>query len=201
MPDMFITFMAFALIATLSPGGATTLATASGVQFGYRRSVPLMLGIATGLALLSTAGATGLGAVMSAFPALQLAIKLAGSLYLIWLAWQIWAAGRPHNASGAEQRPIGYISGVALLILNPKGWAMTMAAAASFAALSSEPLVLAAIMATTFAAAALTSLSVWCLGGALLARVLTSDSQWRLVNRTLAALLALSIAPLWMPSA
>lgn len=199
MPDMLLAFMAFALIATLSPGGATTLATASGVRFGYRRSVPLMLGIATGLALLSTAGATGLGAVMTAFPALQFAIKLAGTLYLIWLAWQVWAAGQPKDTSSPEQRPIGYMSGVALLILNPKGWAMTMAAAASFAALSTEPFILAGIMATTFAVAALASLSVWCLGGALLSRVLTTEGQWRLVNRTLAGLLTLSIAPLWMP--
>lgn len=199
MPDTFPTFMLFALVATLSPGGATTLATASGVRFGYRRSVPLMLGIATGLALLSTAGATGLAALLGAAPALQLAIKLAGTLYLLWLAWQICSAGAPHGSPEDNQSPIGFLAGVALLLLNPKGWAMTMAAAASFAALSAEPFVLAGIMASTFAAAALISLSIWCLGGALLAQILTSDRQWRLVNRTLALLLAASIAPLWLP--
>lgn len=199
MPDTFITFMLFAIVATLSPGGATTLATASGVRFGYRRSVPLMLGIAAGLAILSTAGATGLGAVMSAFPALQLAIKVAGTLYLTWLAWQIWGAARPQDTAQDNHSPIGFISGVALLLLNPKGWAMTMAAAASFAALSSNPIILAAIMATTFALSAVTSLSVWCLGGALLSQILTTDLQWRLVNRTLAVLLIASIAPLWVP--
>ncbi len=199
MPDTFITFMLFAIIATLSPGGATTLATASGVRFGYRRSVPLMLGIAAGLAILSTAGATGLGAIMSALPALQLAIKVVGTVYLMWLAWQIWGAVRPQGTAQDSQNPIGFISGVALLLLNPKGWAMTMAAAASFAALSSDPIILAAIMATTFALAALTSLSVWCLGGALLSQILTTDLQWRLVNRALAVLLVASIAPLWVP--
>ncbi len=199
MPDTFITFMLFAIVATLSPGGATTLATASGVRFGYRRSVPLMLGIAAGLAILSTAGATGLGAIMSAFPALQLAIKVAGTGYLIWLAWQIWGAVRPQGPNQANQNPIGFLSGVALLLLNPKGWAMTMAAAASFAALSSDPIILAAIMATTFALAAVTSLSIWCLGGAVLSQILTTNLQWRLVHRTLAVLLIASIAPLWVP--
>lgn len=199
MSDTLLTFMLFALIATLSPGGATTLATASGVRFGFRRSVPLMLGIAAGLAILATAGATGLAALLGALPALQLAIKVAGTVYLTWLAWQIWGAGRPQDTSQDNQNPIGFVSGVALLLLNPKGWAMTMAAAASFAALSSNPIVLAAIMATTFAIAALTSLSVWCLGGALLSRILTKEVQWRLVNRTLALLLVASIAPLWVP--
>ncbi len=199
MPDTFITFMLFAIVATLSPGGATTLATASGVRFGYRRSVPLMLGIAAGLAILSTAGATGLGAIMSAFPVLQLAIKVAGTLYLTWLAWQIWGAVRPQGPNQDNQNPIGFLSGVALLLLNPKGWAMTMAAAATFAALSSDPIILAAIMATTFALAAVTSLSIWCLGGAVLSQILTTDLQWRLVNRALAVLLVASIAPLWVP--
>lgn len=199
MPETFLSFALFTIIATLSPGGATTLATASGVRFGYQRSVPLMLGIAAGLAILSTAGATGLAALMAALPALQLAIKVAGTVYLVWLAWQIWGAGRPQSAQQDNQRPIGFVSGVALLLLNPKGWAMTMAAAASFAALASDPFVLAAIMAATFAIAALTSLSLWCLGGALLSQLLTKEAQWRLVNRTLAVLLVASIAPLWMP--
>ncbi len=199
MTDTFLTFALFASVATLSPGGATTLATASGVNFGYRRSMPLMLGIATGLALLSTAGATGLAAFLSAFPALQVAIKLCGTVYLLMLALQIWGTGRPQNANETDPRPIGFLAGVALLLLNPKGWAMTMAAAASFSALSADPFVLAALMATTFAAAALASLSVWCVGGALLSQLLTRDAQWLLVNRILALLLAGSIAPLWIP--
>ena len=199
MTETFLSFALFTIIATLSPGGATTLATASGVRFGYRRSMPLMLGIAAGLAILASAGATGLGALLQAVPALQVAIKLVGTVYLLWLAVQIWNAGRPQDPDSAGQAPHGFLTGVALLLLNPKGWAMTMAAAASFAALSAEPLMLAAIMAATFASAAVASLSVWCLGGTLLARTLSTEAQWRFVNRGLGALLTASIVPLWMP--
>ncbi|MEM8689485.1 MAG: LysE family translocator [Pseudomonadota bacterium] len=199
MPDTFISFALFTIIATLSPGGATTLATASGVRFGYRRSMPLMLGIAAGLAILASAGATGLGALLNAAPTLQVAIKLVGTVYLLWLAMQIWNAGRPQTPGETSPSPHGFLAGVALLLLNPKGWAMTMAAAGSFAALSAKPLTLAAIMAATFATAAVASLSLWCLGGTLLAQTLNTEAQWRLVNRVLGALLAASIVPLWMP--
>ncbi|TIX04314.1 MAG: LysE family translocator, partial [Mesorhizobium sp.] len=76
----------FALISTSTPGIATTLSTASGAQFGFRRSVPLMAGSAAGLATVAAAGAAGLAGLLAAVPSLQLAMKIAGSLYLIWLA-------------------------------------------------------------------------------------------------------------------
>ncbi|WP_164066717.1 LysE family transporter, partial [Serratia marcescens] len=69
--------------------GATTLATASGARFGLRRSVPLMAGIAFGLTCLAAAAAAGLAGLLLAAPMLQLAMKLAGSLYLFWLALAI----------------------------------------------------------------------------------------------------------------
>lgn len=57
MPTIIDAFLLFALVATLSPGGATTVVTASGIQYGYIRSIPLILGIAVGLAMLAAAGA------------------------------------------------------------------------------------------------------------------------------------------------
>jgi threonine/homoserine/homoserine lactone efflux protein len=61
----------FVVVATVTPGGATTLATASGTRFGFVRSIPMMLGVALGLALLAAVASLGLGRMLLALPALQ----------------------------------------------------------------------------------------------------------------------------------
>ena len=53
MSQTLFSLIVFVIVATITPGGATTLATASGTQFGFRRSVPLLGGIALGLASLA----------------------------------------------------------------------------------------------------------------------------------------------------
>ena len=188
----------FVAVATVTPGGATTLATASGAHFGFRRSLPYMMGIAAGLASMGAAAAAGLGGVLLALPALQLAMKAAGSLYLVWLAVRIARNGAPGNGGGSLHKPAGFASGVWMLWHNPKGWAMTLGAAASFAALASGPLRLGALLGAAFGVAALASLSLWCCAGLLFARLLRTERQWRLLNAALALLLVMSIAPMWL---
>ena len=198
MSEPITSLLLFALVATVSPGGATTLATASGAQFGYARSVPLMAGIAAALATLTGATAAGLSAVLLALPVLSVLMKLAGSAYLIWLAWKIGSMGAPQGNAQDGASPMGFATGYLLLLVNPKAWAMAFAASASFSAVASGPLQLALAMGTVFAGAALLSLSLWCGGGALLARTIRTQMQWRAVNMGLAALLAASIVPLWI---
>ncbi|HMC11747.1 MAG TPA: LysE family transporter [Pirellulaceae bacterium] len=188
----------FAAVATITPGGATALATASGAHFGFGRSVPLMTGIAAGLASMAAAAALGLGGMLLALPTLQLALKAIGTLYLLWLAWRIGRSGSPQLDKNLA-RPQSFIGGIWLLWYNPKGWAMTSGAAVSFAALAASPAELAVLLGTVFGVAAIVSLSLWCTAGQVLARRLTADWQWRALNMLLAFLLAASIIPVWLP--
>ncbi|MFS2106731.1 LysE family translocator [Ralstonia sp. Ralssp135] len=188
----------FAVVSTVSPGGATTLATASGSQFGFRRSIPLMVGIAVGLASLAAGAAAGLAGLLMAAPGLLLVMKAAGSAYLLWLAWKVARSGPP-NLNAAATVPTTLLGGACLLWLNPKGWAMALGAAASFAMLASGPLQLAALLGATFGLAALASLSLWCAAGIVLARLLKTPRQWRVLNAVLGVLLAVSIMPMWQP--
>ena len=198
MSEMFYAFALFAAVATITPGGATTLATASGSRFGYARSLPLIAGIASGLAVLVASAATGLGALVQSVPVLSLALKLVGSAYLLWLAVRIASAGAPGANSEDRAVPIGFAGGLLLLLVNPKGWTMAFGAAASFSGLAASPVSLAAILGGTFAVAATVSLSLWCLGGTVLARVVRTPRQWMILNASLGALLALSVVPIWL---
>ena len=186
----------FVLVATVSPGGATTLATASGVQFGVRRSLPLMLGIATGLTTLAVAASLGLAGVLLGVPHLELVVRVLGSTYLLWLAWTIGRSSAPGQTTLA--RPRRYGTGVLLLWLNPKAWAITLGAAGAFAARVDGPVRLAVLLGGAFAVGAGLSQLLWCSLGGAVARLLTKPWHWRALNVTLAVLVVASVLPLWL---
>jgi threonine/homoserine/homoserine lactone efflux protein len=196
-PEGYLLLALFALVSTITPGGATTLAMASGAHFGFRRSVPLMAGIALGLTAMAAAAGAGLAGLLLAAPSLQFALRVIGSVYLMWLAWQIASSGSPRRGTNVTRRA-GFVGGAWVLCLNPKAWAMTLSAAASFIALASGPLQLALLLGLTFGTAAAVSLSLWCMGGLLLARTLRTDRQWRMLNLALGLLLAAPVIPMWL---
>ncbi|MBZ9894145.1 LysE family translocator [Mesorhizobium sp. BR1-1-6] len=196
MVQPVIPLILFALVATSTPGIATTLSTASGAQFGFRRSIPLVVGSAAGLATVTGAAAAGLAGLLLAMPSLQLAMKIAGSLYLVWLALKIGRAGAP-KLDVTMIKPNSFLGGAGIQWLNPKGWAMGLGAAASFAALADGPARLALLLGSTFGLTAAFSLSLWCVAGMLLARLLKTEQQWRALNILLGLVLAASIIPMW----
>lgn len=196
MSELFISLLTFAAVSTVSPGGATTLATASGARFGYLRSLPLIAGMAIGVGSLVGGAAVGLASIAEAVPDLDLWLRVAGSAYLLWLAILIGRQGAP-GSRGEADAPLGLIAGLLLLLANPKAWTMAFAAAGAYAKLADDPLVLAALVGGIFFSAAGLSLTVWCLGGAWLARTIRADWQWRALNIAFAVLLVGSVVLIW----
>jgi threonine/homoserine/homoserine lactone efflux protein len=196
MPEL-ISLVTFAIVAAISPGGATTLATASGAQFGMLRSIPLLAGMAAGLGALVGIVAGGLGSAIVSWPQLQVWLRIAGSVYLLWLAWTVGRLGPPQSKPGGPGRPLGFVAGVLLLWMNPKGWTMAVAAAGAYAGLADGPYSLALLLGSVFGTAAALSLTLWCTGGSWLSRMLRTEAQWRAANVILGLLLAASIVPLW----
>jgi len=195
--DLFASFLLFVAVTTLSPGGATALATSSGMRHGVRGSLPLILGMMSGMVTITAASAFGLGNLFLAYPSFRLGLAALGTAYFLWLAWKIGGSGAPALDEDRAKPPIGFAAGVLLLWLNPKAWTMALGAAASFGGLADNPVRLALILSGTFAVCGTGSLILWAFGGAELARRLTSPFQWRVLNLVLAALLLVSILPVW----
>ncbi|MDP5218752.1 LysE family transporter [Ruegeria sp. 2205SS24-7] len=198
MFDQFFALVLFALIATGSPGGATTLATASGARFGLLRSIPLITGIALTLSGLVAVSCSGLATTLQAAPALNLIVKALGTVYLLWLAVKLGFSGAPNTINANGERPLSFINGAMLLLVNPKAWAMALGVASSFSQLVSDPILLGGLLAAVFALSALLSLTFWALTGRLVSRVLSADWHWHIFNGGMAGLLAVSILQLWV---
>jgi threonine/homoserine/homoserine lactone efflux protein len=189
---------ALAVATTFTPGPSTLLAAASGASFGVRRTVPLMAGVAAGLAILMIAAAAGLIVLVQAVPSIHIAIKFLGSAYLLWLCWKITtitpASGQPSMLTS----PVGFGAGMMVLLANPKAWSMAIAASATYAGLVPNAMLLALVLGGVFAAAAIAATLFWCAGGVMLGNTLRSAKQWKTVNLILGGLTAASIIPLWL---
>ena len=181
----------FAFVASITPGPNNLMLLTSGVNFGIRRTIPHMAGITLGFNGLVLLVGLGLGAVFAATPGLQLALKIACALYLVYLAWRIATAGA--LSPGAEAaRPMRLAEAVAFQAVNPKGWAMALSVAAGYGTAS-----LAGALTTTGVMALINipCMLAWALFGVGLREALSDERRLRIFNLVMAGLLVLSILP------
>ena len=120
----------FALVSSGTPGPNNALLWASGLQFGFRATVPQIIGTSAGIGILAVAVAAGLGAVVTGLPEVELALKLVGSFYLLFLAFQLAGGAALQRAQIA--RPLRVHEAAAFQFLNPKAWLFALAAVSTF---------------------------------------------------------------------
>lgn len=183
---MTAALVGFVFLGLFSPGPNVILLTASGARFGFRATVPHILGVALGVGI--TAGVTGLGigALLLARPGLTLALKITACAWILWMARALWLSD-PVNRD-ARARPFTLLEAVLFQWVNPKVWAVALAATAFVADLA--PGAQAATLALTFSVLNLGVCLFWTSAGAMLARLLADPRRWRLFMRGMALALA-----------
>ncbi|MCR6488692.1 LysE family translocator [Amycolatopsis sp. OK19-0408] len=196
MAELLGPLLLFAVVMVVSPGTNNVLATTSGLRFGLRASLRLLAGLGLGVVSLVVLAALGLGFVVTAVPHTQTVLRALGTAYLLWLAVRILRSGRPGPAAARDART--FTTGLLVSWLNPKVWVLALSAVAGYSAIAADPLVLAAILGGVFAAVIVPNLLLWCSCGQLLAAKLTTDHHWRVANTVLAALLVVSVVPIWL---
>lgn len=188
--------MTFALVMSITPGPNNTMLLASGVNFGFRRTMPHMLGITCGCMVMMIAIALGLGQVFTRFPALYSVMEIVSVAYLLYLAWKI-AASRTLSVNDGNERPMTFLQAAAFQWVNPKAWMMAVTGVTAFH-LNDNLLVNALLLTAAFAIVNLPSITVWAAFGLAVRRFLTSPGVLRAFNWTMAALLIASIAPVFL---
>ncbi|MGY2189314.1 Cysteine/O-acetylserine efflux protein [compost metagenome] len=197
--DLLLGFALFALVTSITPGPNNTMLLASGVNFGFNRTIPHMLGITCGFFVLVVAVGFGLGAVFQTYPVLYTVLRYVGAAYLLYLAWKIAHSGPVSDSEKGEGKPISYLGAAAFQWVNPKAWIMAIGAISTYTPMQgyfTNVIVIAAV----FALINLPSVSVWAACGTLLRNVL-KDRRWlRLFNWGMAALLVASLYPILLES-
>jgi threonine/homoserine/homoserine lactone efflux protein len=189
----------YSFVMSITPGPNNVMVTASGALFGYRRTVPHLLGVSLGAALQTALVCLGLGLVFERFPVLHEVLRWAGAAYLAWLGWRIFASGLSVGEAKREASPIGFIAAALFQLLNPKAWMMALTIATLFLPREVSPLVGSLIVGAVLALVNYPCISVWALFGAAMRRVLTDPYRRRWFNAILAIALAVTgVAMVWM---
>ena len=190
--QQLLALVAFAFVTSITPGPNNLMLMASGANFGVRRTVPHMLGVALGFMLMAALVGAGLAQVFVAAPQLYAVLKVASVAYLLVLAWKIATAPPPGDAARAG-RPMTFLAAAAFQWVNPKAWAMALTAVSVYAPSQAIGGILA--VAAVFGAVNLPSVGAWAVLGQGMRRVLTSPARLRAFNVGMAVLLVASLVP------
>ena len=194
--EQFLALLVFSFVTSATPGPNNMMLLASGVNFGFVRTIPHMLGIGLGFTLMVLLVGLGIGQVFALLPWLYGVLKVLGFAYMLWLAWKIANAGTIGEGREAS-RPMTFLAAAAFQWVNPKAWAMAISAVATYT-LPDDYVFSVVVVALTFGLVNLPTVSTWALFGVWLRRFLSDPRAVRWFNWTMAVLLVASLLPvLW----
>ncbi|MBY4676197.1 LysE family translocator [Marinobacterium arenosum] len=194
--EFLLPLASYAFVTSITPGPNNLMLTASGIRFGFRRSIPHILGINAGMALLLTLCGVGVGALIQSLPAAALALKLFGTGYLLYLAWLL-RANLVAGGDGEHARPMGFFNALLFQFANPKAWVMALTSASVLMpALDSQWLSLA-VFCLVFCSINLPCISCWALAGSGVKRFLADPFWQRLFSGIIVLLTLYAAAAIW----
>ena len=183
--ERILALIGFAIVSSVTPGPNNLLLWASGAEFGIRRTVPHILGTALGI-----------GALLTLLPGLAFALKVAGSLYLLYLAWQVAGAGALRE--GAIARPMSLVQAAAFQVVNVKAWTFALGAITTFRPPELSSVAGGLVVALTMMVVIVPTAALWAFAGGLIGRWLADERARRVVSLVLAAVLAVTVVFVWL---
>ncbi|CAM3579056.1 LysE family translocator [Bordetella sputigena] len=184
----------FSLVSSITPGPNNIMLASSGLNFGFRRTLPHMFGVNIGFSLMILLVGAGLGALFHSVPLLYTVLKYGGAAYLLYLAWKIATAGEIREG-GQRARPFTFLQAAAFQWINPKAWVMVVGLAATY--IPEAGFFMNLVVATIVCGVVnLPAIGVWVTFGTALRRVLHRPGAVRAFNLTMAVLLVLSLYPI-----
>jgi len=195
--SLFYAFLAFMVVMYFTPGPNNIMLLASGLTYGFRRTIPHIAGIVIGFAFMVAAVGLGLGTVFLAYPVLQTILKYAGAAYLIYLAAVIAMSGPTAPGGDSGRGPMTFWGAAMFQWINAKGWVIVIGTITAYAAIARFPVNIA-IQTVISLLVGTVSTVVWALFGTALRPVLTSERLVRAFNILMALLLLASLYPVFM---
>ena len=183
-----LAFATYSFVMSITPGPNNVMLTASGATFGFRKTVPHILGICAGFSVVLLAVCAGLDALFTRWPDIQTVLRWAGAAYLVYLGWRILRSGETQAAD--SRKPLTVIEAAGFQFLNPKAWVMTLTAAAMFLPRELGLLTACAYMVAIMAIVNLPCITVWALFGSSLRGFLAKPAGRASFNVVMAVALA-----------
>ncbi|NQV46335.1 MAG: LysE family translocator [Rhodospirillaceae bacterium] len=195
--DLLLALAAFCVVTLFTPGPNNIMLMTSGLNFGFRRALPHLFGVAVGFTVMVLGVGLGLGAVFEALPVLYTILKYGGAAYLLYLAWRIANAGPLKTDVAADGKPITFMQAAAFQWVNPKAWMMAVGAISAYGAVAQFPFNVA-LTAALFGTLGVASSGTWVGFGHGLQRIINNPHSLRIFNYVMALLLVASLVPVFI---
>ena len=185
--DAIYLMMTYVFVGLFSPGPNVVLLTASGARFGFKATVPHILGVALGVGIIAGLTGLGIGVLILTVPWLILGLKIVAALWILWMAWGLWQA-RPVTKRETGIRPFRFVEAVLFQAVNPKIWIVALAAAIYVS--DFPPSQQAMYLVAAFSGINLFVCLFWTWAGSLLSLLLNTPRAWQIFMRIMAVALA-----------
>ncbi|MDQ7072070.1 MAG: LysE family translocator [Rhodobacterales bacterium] len=190
--DILTALVLFALVSSITPGPNNMMLLASGANFGFRRTIPHMLGISIGHMIMVILVGIGLMQVFDLYPVSHTILKVASVGYLLYLAWKIANSAAP-DTNNSKAKPFSFLQAALFQWVNPKAWSMALTAITLYA--PDRSLVGVASVAFIFAMTNFPSITIWTVLGTKIRHLLSNPLRLKAFNVTMAILLVVSLYP------
>lgn len=178
----------FTLVTAASPGPVNLLAMSAGVNSPLSQGFRFVFGATTGFCLLVLLSGLGLQSLIKAYPEILSVLRWGGAAFLLWLTWLLWQADGRIDENNAFHPT--FLRGALLQWLNPKAWLSSLSIVSLYAPTALSAL---GVMTSIYYVVCFLSIATWLIAGRLLSRWLQNRTYLRIFNRSLAALLLLSL--------
>lgn len=189
--NILISVIIFILIATITPGPNNILLLSSGLNFGYKKTLPLLVGIIVGVNFMMIALGFGFDIIFKKYPFFTSILKIFGSFYILYLAYKIANDSSSYKLKNLNQKPINFIQAILLQLINPKIWISIITTISLYANNQKQLFVIEMIF---FIFSTISGI-IWVLGGIFLKQILKNQKQLQILNYILAFCLILCILP------
>jgi threonine/homoserine/homoserine lactone efflux protein len=191
-------FLAFAIVASATPGPNNIMVLANAATHGLRATLPIVLGVALGFGFMVAVVGIGLARPLAAHTTLHAMLRWVGAAWLLLLAWKIASASAPSvpgQGQGRRGAPLGFWTACAMQWVNPKAWVMALATATTYTVPGHDLTLQVLVLASVFVLVGLPSVGAWALLGSRARRHIASPGRLRIFNLTMGLLLAASVIP------
>ena len=194
---VFLSFVLYSFVTSITPGPNNIMLAASGVNFGFKRSIPHILGIGCGFGFMVVVVGLGIGSILSSNVILYECLKIIGIAYLLYLAYKTYRSGAMETDT-KQSKPLTFMQAALFQWVNPKAWVMALGAMMTYLAGDSATYWYL-ILGLTYGLVGIPSTGVWALIGEKLQILLLHDARrLKLFNITMSLLLVASVLkPMW----
>ena len=191
MHPEIVSICLFWFVTAFTPGPNNVVASYSGFNFGFSKTIPHILGVTLGFTSLVIFLSIGLVNVFKLFPIIQIIIKYLGTLFLIYLAYKI--AFSKTSKETKKENPVKFIETFLFQYLNPKGVSVTIIVVSNYVELGENFVSYATQIILLAFIFALSSITLWTFIGKFLRKFATNDNFIKYFNYVMSGLLLLSI--------